>query len=242
MPKSQFKAKHKGESKSQYKQCVPPCKRYLCAGDTHSLCVVCLGARHAEAALEGADCPHCESLPLRMLRSRKAIFSEEGSFISVPHGAGPASAEAERRQRLWGSQRDLMEGSETSESLSPSSPVRSHDRSPSLEACQVDTSPRAAAAAFLLSSSEEVDTGNAEYVAPPLSPQYEELVEVVTHATAKLSLEPQRGKLDERFLRFKTSPPHRSLPFFHDLHTEVSRLWGETFLGLPLCPLFGLLQ
>ncbi len=144
MPKSQFKAKHKDESKSQYKQCVPPCKRYLCAGDTHSLCVVCLGARHAEAALEGADCPHCESLPLRMLRSRKALFSEEGSFISFPHGAGPASAEAERQRHSWGSQRDLMEGSETSESLSPSSPVRSHDRSPSLEAHQADTSPRAA--------------------------------------------------------------------------------------------------
>ncbi len=42
-----------GESKSQDKQCVPPCKCYMCAGDTHSLCVVCLGARHAEEALEG---------------------------------------------------------------------------------------------------------------------------------------------------------------------------------------------
>ncbi len=168
--KSQYKAKHEGESKSQYKQCVPPCKRYLCAGDTHGLCVVCLEARHAESALGGADCPHCESLPLHMLRSRKALFSSEGSFISVPRGAGPTSAEAERRRRSWGSQRDLMEGSETSESLSPSSPVRSHDRSQRSEARQADTSPRAAAAAFLLSSSEEVDTGNVEYVAPPLSP------------------------------------------------------------------------
>ncbi len=41
MPKSQFKAKHKGEkSESQYKQCVPPCVHYLCAGDIHSLFVV----------------------------------------------------------------------------------------------------------------------------------------------------------------------------------------------------------
>ncbi len=70
------------------------------------------------------------------------------------------------RQRSWGSQRDLMEGSETSESLSPSSPVRSDDRSPRLEARQADTSPRAAAAAFLLSSSEEVDKGNAGQIAP----------------------------------------------------------------------------
>ncbi len=33
--------------------CVPPCKCYIIAGDTHSLCVVCLGAKHAESALEG---------------------------------------------------------------------------------------------------------------------------------------------------------------------------------------------
>ncbi len=59
MPKSQFNAKHKGEkSESQYKQCVPLCVRYLCAGDTHSLCVVCLGARQAEAALEGGLIAH----------------------------------------------------------------------------------------------------------------------------------------------------------------------------------------
>ncbi len=54
---------------------------------------------------------------------------------------------------------------------------------------------------------------------------------MITRAAANLSLdwlaerpvEPQRGKLDERFLRFQTAPPHRSLPFFPDLHTEVSR-------------------
>ncbi len=68
-----------------------------------------------------------------------------------------------------------MEGSDTSESLSPSLPVRSNDRSQRLEACQADTSPRAAAAAFLLSSSEEIDIGNAGEIAPSLSPQYKEL-------------------------------------------------------------------
>ncbi len=143
-----------------------------------------------------------------------------------------------------------MEGSETSESLSPSSPVRSHDRSPRSEARPAVTSPRAAASALLMSSSEEVDTGNVEHFAPPLSPQYEELVEVIICAAAKLSLdwpaerpvEPQRGKLDERFLRFQTAPPHRSLPFFPDLHTEVSRSWGKPFsarLFVPLSDYYG---
>ncbi len=208
-----------------------------CVQVIHIACVwFYLGAKHAESALEGADCPHCESLPLRALCSRKALFTE-GSFTSVPRGAGPATADAERRRRSWGSQRDLMEGSETSESLSPSSLIRSGDRSPRSEARHADTSPRAAGSAFLLSSSEEVDVESAENVSPSLSPRNEELVEVVTRAVAKLNIdwlaecqvEPQRGKLDERFLRFKTPPPHRSLPFFPDLHTEVSKLWARPF-------------
>ncbi len=86
---------------------------------------------------------------------------------------------------------------------------------------------------FLLSSSEEVDIGNAGEIVPSLSPQYEELVEVITHAVAKLSLdwpaerfiEPQRGKLDECFLRFKMSSSHARACLFSQPHTEVSRSW-----------------
>ncbi len=37
------------------------------------------------------------------------------------------------------------------------------------------------------------------------------------------------GKLDERFLRARPPPPHRSLPFFPDLHTEVCRSWGRPY-------------
>ncbi len=115
-----FKSK-KGESSSQYRQCVPPCPRFITSGDTHSLCVVCLGVKHAESALEGAGCPHCERLPLRTLRSRRALF-EKGVFTSAPRGAGPASADAERQLHSWGSQLDLVEGMETGGSLSLSSP------------------------------------------------------------------------------------------------------------------------
>ncbi len=41
----------KGESRSRFRLCVPPCPRYITSGDTHSLCVVCLGVKHAESAL-----------------------------------------------------------------------------------------------------------------------------------------------------------------------------------------------
>ncbi len=108
MSKASYKSK-KGESSSQYRQCVPPCPHFITSEDTHSLCVVCLGVKHAESALEGAGCPHCERLPLRTLLSRRALF-EEGVFASGLHGAGPASAEAERQLHSWGSQLDLADG------------------------------------------------------------------------------------------------------------------------------------
>ncbi|KAL0185522.1 hypothetical protein M9458_017192, partial [Cirrhinus mrigala] len=81
-------------------------------------------------------------------------------------------------------------------------------------------SPRGECSTLHISSSEELDVED-----------YEELVEVVTRAVAKLKLdwpaekptEPPRSKLDERFLRSKPPPPRRGLPFFPDLHTEVSR-------------------
>ncbi len=88
-----------------------------------------------------------------------------------------------------------------------------------------------------LSSSEEVDVVSIDKDSHPQSPQYEELLKVVTRSVAKLNIEwpaekqaePQKSKLDERFLRTKPPPPHRSLPFLPDLHTEVSRLWDRPF-------------
>ncbi len=81
-------------------------------------------------------------------------------------------------------------------------------------------------------------------------PQYEELLEVVTRAIAKLNIdwpvdnqtEKQRSKLDERFLHSKSLPLRQSLPFFTDLHTEVSRLWRNPFssrLFIPASDYYG---
>ncbi|KAL0175478.1 hypothetical protein M9458_027808, partial [Cirrhinus mrigala] len=203
--------------------------------DTHALCVVCLGAEHAAAALEGADCPHCVQMSLHTLRSRKALF-QLGAFSSVPRGSGPASAEAGRRLHSWGSQLDLAEGMETGIPLSPASPARSPARPLGVEARAADSSPRGTGSTLPISSSEEVDVGSVEEVAPQF-PQYEELLEVVTRAVAKLNIdwppesvvEPQRSKLDERFLRSRPPSARRSLPFFPDLHTEVSRSWNNPF-------------
>ncbi|KAI2662377.1 Transposon Ty3-G Gag-Pol polyprotein [Labeo rohita] len=97
--------------------------------------------------------------------------------------------------------------------------------------------PRGSASTLPISSSEEVDVVSVDEAAAPQFPQYEELLEVVTRAVAKLSIdwpaeplvEPQKSKLDERFLRSRPPPARRSLPFFPDLHTEVSRSWNSPF-------------
>ncbi len=69
------------------------------------------------------------------------------------------------------------------------------------------------------------------------SAAYSELVDVLSRATEKLSLdwpdEPrksQASKLDERFLSGPNSrPERRKLPFFSDLHQEISRSWKQPF-------------
>ncbi len=81
-----------GECGSHYRLCVPPCKRKaFSAGDTHSLCVVCLRAGQAESALEGADCP-CKN------KKRHCVLALGGvlwvrAFTCILHGAGPFRGE-----------------------------------------------------------------------------------------------------------------------------------------------------
>ncbi len=66
---------------------------------------------------------------------------------------------------------------------------------------------------------------------------YSELMDVLSRATEKLSLEwpnepreSQASKLDERFLSGPNSRPERKkLPFFSDLHQEISRFCKQPF-------------
>ncbi len=128
-------------------------------------------------------------------------------------------------------------------SLSLSSPARSTARSLGSEARSAVSSPQRAGPVFHLSPSEEEDVESTGF-SPTLSPQYEELLEVVTRAVAKLNInwpaddqtEKQQSKLDERFLRSKSLPLRQSLPFFPDLHTEVSRSWKNHFSSCLFIP------
>lgn len=183
-------------AKQLYKACASPCPRYLTGGDTHKLCVMCLGVELAVSAFEGADCQHCEKLTLRMLCSCLSLFDESG-FARDPQGAGPAAAEAAWRTHSWGSQMDLSVGLETGpRALSPPLPEGSSVLSPVSEARPVASSTQRESPMLQCSSSEEVDvlsvdsdTIRGEEDSPSLSPTYEELVEVITRAVDKLHIE-----------------------------------------------------
>ncbi len=91
-----------------FRMCFIPCPRYLTGGDTHILCVACLGKEHAH-------CIHCDVLPLWTPRSRLPFFRED-TQACVPQGSGSAVA--------WGSQRDLSAEVETGTAFSLLSPDR----------------------------------------------------------------------------------------------------------------------
>ncbi len=82
------------------------CRSPLHADDGHSECVSCLRKSHADAALAGSDCSHCESISLASLRSRIAFFSESDPApraLPFSSSQGPVR----KKQRGRGSQRPV---------------------------------------------------------------------------------------------------------------------------------------
>ncbi|KAL0151682.1 hypothetical protein M9458_053083 [Cirrhinus mrigala] len=214
-----------------FKRCEDPCPRFLTPDDTHDLCAICLGQEHACDVLEGAICVHCELLPMKKLRSHLSLFSRKKGQPSVPRGSGPAAAEARRKLSLWGI-------ADKGLSLSRSS---AGDESELLEDDDVIslTSSDPAASALLGSTQEEQELLDKEMQhesSQTSCPTYDELLEVMERATARLDLPWKRvkkvapwGRLDERFLSDHNPPAQVSLPFLHDLHSEVVKAWNKPF-------------
>ncbi len=75
------------------------CRSPLHADDTHAECVSCLGKCHADAALSGTDCSHCESFSLASLHTRIAFFSESDS---TPRTLPFSSCQGLVRKKQWG--------------------------------------------------------------------------------------------------------------------------------------------
>ncbi len=220
----------------RFRRCVDPCQRFLTPDDTHDLCFMCLGEEHARSVLEGMECAHCELFSLGKLRSRMSLFSRELGQSSAPRGSGPAAAEAARRLRSWGSQMELAdEAVRGTNILRPSAA----DESELLEEDVLSlTSSDPAGSALLAHGQEWADEDEEDISEPsqPVCPAYDELLDFMEHATARLDLQWRhekggvaRSRLDERFLSGHNLPAPVSLPFLPDLHNEIVKAWEKPY-------------
>ncbi len=180
-----------------FKRCVHPCPRYLTPDDRHDLCVFCLGEEHTRDVLEGAICVHCELFSMRKLRSRLSLFSRKEGQPSASRGSRPTVAEARREMSSWGSQADLADELESGLSFSRSSAANEGERLDDDDAISL-TSSDPDASALLGYAQEEQEMSEGDEAEAELSqsscPAYDELLEVMERATARLDLPWKQAK------------------------------------------------
>ncbi len=141
--------------------------------------------------------------------------------------------------KSWGSQADLADELERELSLSHESAKNEGEPLDYDDVISL-TSSDPAASALLGYAQEEQEMSENEDVETELSqtscPAYEELLDVMERATARLDLPWERtkmaaprGRLDERYLSGHKTPAQVNLPFLPDLHTEVEKEWKKPF-------------
>ncbi len=186
-------------------------------------------------------------------RESSVVPRRASSTSAAPHEiAASREPAASRRAASWGSDVELeeMESEQTGLAFSlPPSPERARANSP-VEFLHDFLFPSPKARDFVsfglddvlhTAASDSEDFGPALADALPSSGQearpsaaYSELVNVLSRATEKLALdwpdESRASKLDERFLIGAHSKlERRKLPFFSDLHREISSSWKQPF-------------
>ncbi len=233
------------------------CRGDLHADDGHSECVSCLGKSHADAALAGSDCSHCESISLASLRTRIAFFSESDPApraLPFSSSQGPVR----KKQRGRGFQR-LVESELTPAQIPRASFPPHREISPVLFV-QPDQRPSASVSDLvsfggsddeladdsmsLVASDAEELWGSVTDPAPSGLPAPSaakagmdaELFRVLSKAVEELGLEwsppeePSRSRLDEWFLPGRRqAPQQRPSPFFPEVHDELTRSWRSPY-------------
>ncbi len=137
------------------------------------------------------------------------------------------------RLQSWGSQRDLSAEAETGAAFSLPSPDRFSASSQGWEARDAVSSALIEAQTQQLSDSEELDVISANAKDTEDSPPQSRIVEVVTRAVERFSINwpaeredvRLKSRLDERFSPSRTQSQRNlnagDCHFFSDLHTEV---------------------
>ncbi len=233
------------------------CRSPLHADDGHSECISCLGKSHADAALVGSDCSHCESISLASLRTRIVFFSESDP---APHALPFSSSQGPVRKKQWGrgSQRPV-ESERTPAQILRASLSPHREMSPVLFS-QPDQRPSASVSDLvsfggsddeladdsmsLVASDAEELWGSVTDPAPSGLPAPSaakagmdaELFRVLSKVVEELGLEwsppeePSRSRLEEWFLPGRRqAPQQRPSPFFPEVHDELTRSWRSPY-------------
>ncbi len=231
------------------RSCVSGCGWFLTSSDGHDRCHSCLGFRHAEAALVDESCSLCGNMTIAMLRSRYLLARRGGIPLALPR-----SSSSGRRTTSAQGQGDLR--ITVRASLSSASPRASHSSSTSHRLGFPDeyagSSDRAGPSISfgapaddrlsITASGDELGSGEDDSAALPPSgrvalPESDpELTAMLSRAAESIGLHyrrppsPERSRLDDWFLRAQAErwqPP--PVPFFPEVHEEVTRSWKAPF-------------
>ncbi len=231
------------------RSCVSGCGRFLTSSDGHDRCPSCLGFKHAEAALVDESCSHCGNMTMAMLRSRYLLARRGGIPLALPR-----SSSSGRRTTSAQGQGDLRITVRASPSSTP--PRASHSSSTSHRLGFPDeyagSSDRAGPSISfgapaddglsITASGDELGSGEDDSAAVPPSgrvalPESDpELTAMLSRAAESIGLHyrrppsPERSRLDDWFLGAQAErrqPP--PVPFFPEVHEEVTRSWKAPF-------------
>ncbi len=135
---------------------------------------------------------------MRKLRSRLSLFSRKEGQPSASRGSRPTVAEARREMSSWGSQADLVDELERGLSFSRSSATNEGELLDDDDAISLTSSDPAASALLGYAQEEqEMSEGGKVETEPAQSscPAYDELLEVIERAMARLDLPWKRAKM-----------------------------------------------
>ncbi|KAL0166425.1 hypothetical protein M9458_038269, partial [Cirrhinus mrigala] len=220
--------------------------------DAHDACVFCLGRAHAEAALDGPDCPFCEEMTVKTLRARVSVILNCTPANPLPPPPVAAEPREGRQPRAEGPSDECMSTqflhahhskeppvSFTKTSLRPSDDARDLVSFGAAEDDlddDDDAMSTAASGSGDWSACLESEASHSEVREPP-APIDEELVKILSEAVQDLGLDwsppeqPTKNRLDMRYLQSgrQVAAPQRPAPFFPEVHEEISRSWRSPY-------------
>ncbi|KAI5108305.1 hypothetical protein C0J45_1899, partial [Silurus meridionalis] len=222
--------------KVQSRPCA--CGSTISAKDSHPLCIVCLGVRHAQTMLANPECcPHCALFPSRIRERRlRVAAANKGDPCLSPLPAERDEA-ASQAQRGWGEIMDevspVLPSLFESHSLLDNKGVEEEDDEVAhfLEEDLEDDEEDAILPPDLLSR-----PGSA--AGPSPVPGELDLVEVCRRAAKKLSIEwpsqqvhsdAERDLYDGKRLPSRTSPVNQLIPAVPACVAEMRRFWDKPF-------------